>query len=67
LIEHCRRERAVEFDHAEDLITRLVPIAEIPEMVASGKIRHSLVVVALYHYELFQRGLKKDISPKKSI
>ncbi len=67
LIENCRREHAVEFDHAEDLITRLVPIADIPQLVAAGKIRHSLVVVALYHYELFQRGLKKDISPKKKV
>ena len=27
-------------------------------LVASGKIKHSLVVVALYHFDLWQRGLK---------
>jgi hypothetical protein len=42
-------------DHGEDLVTRLVPVAEIPQLVASGKIRHSLVVVGLYYYDLFQR------------
>jgi 8-oxo-dGTP pyrophosphatase MutT (NUDIX family) len=58
LIENCHCLHPVEFDHGEDLNTRLVPIAEIPNLVASGKIRHSLVVVALYHFELWQRGLK---------
>src|SRR5437867_552767 len=58
LIENCRCVHPVQFDHSEDLLTRLVPIAEIPKLVADGKILHSLVVVALYHYELWQRGLK---------
>jgi ADP-ribose pyrophosphatase len=58
MIEDCRCVHPVEFDHGEDLITRLVPVAEIPRLVAGGKIRHSLVAVALYHFELLQRGLK---------
>ena len=58
LIENCRCVHPVEFDHGEGLLTTLAPIAEIPKLVASGKIRHSLVVVALYHFELWQRGLK---------
>lgn len=57
MIENCRCVHPVEFDHGEDLITRLVPIAEIPRLVAAGKIRHSLVVVALYYFELRERGL----------
>jgi 8-oxo-dGTP pyrophosphatase MutT (NUDIX family) len=60
LVENCRCIHPVEFDHGEDLITRLVPIAEIPKLVASGKIRHSLVVVALYDFELWQRGMKRE-------
>jgi len=59
LVEDCRLEHAVEFDHAEDLETRLVPVADIPKLVAEEQIGHSLVVVALYHFELWQRGLKK--------
>ena len=59
LIENCEHTHPVEFDHSEDLITRLVPLAELPQLVASGKIGHPLVVVALYHLELWQRGLKQ--------
>lgn len=59
LLENCRLKHEVEFDHGEDLVTRLVPVAEIPNFVADGKISHSLVVVALYHFDLWQRGIKK--------
>ena len=59
IVENCRCIYPVEFDHGEDLITRLVPVSEIPQLVASGKINHPLVVAALYHFELWQRGLKK--------
>jgi len=59
LIENCRLQHGVEFDSGEDLITRLVPVAEIPKLVADEKIGHSLVVVALYHFDLWQRGIKE--------
>lgn len=58
LVENCRNLHPVEFDSGEDLITRLVPIADLPKLVAEKKIGHSLVAVALYHFELWQRGLK---------
>ncbi|MCX8092135.1 MAG: NUDIX hydrolase [Verrucomicrobiae bacterium] len=59
LVENCRRVHAVEFDHGEDLITRLIPVADVPRLVAEGKIRHTLVVTALYYFDLWQRGLKQ--------
>ena len=59
LIENCRLQHEVEFDQGEDLTTHLVPVAEVPQLVADEKIGHSLVVVALYHFDLWQRGLKK--------
>src|SRR2546425_757665 len=59
LVENCRLKHAVDFDHGEDLITRLVPAADLPCLVAEGKIQHSLVVVALYYFDLWQRGIKK--------
>ena len=62
LIESCRLEHPTEFDHAEELETRLIPVSEIPGLVAEEKIQHSLVVVALYYFELWQRGLKKIAS-----
>ena len=36
------------------------------QLVATGKIRHSLVVVALYHFELWQRGLAGHQTPSVS-
>lgn len=58
LVENCRKIHELEFDHDEDLVTRLVPVSELPSLVATGRIRHSLVVVALYHFDLLKRGLK---------
>jgi hypothetical protein len=55
-LQNCRLQHPLEWDHGEDLVTRLVPVAEIPKLVATGNIRHSLVVVALYHFELWRRG-----------
>jgi 8-oxo-dGTP pyrophosphatase MutT (NUDIX family) len=58
LVENCRLKHDVQFDYSEDLVTHLVPVAEIPKLVADEKIGHSLVVVALYHFDLWQRGVK---------
>ncbi len=55
LVENCRPAAPVQFDGAEDLSTRLVPVAEAAGLVAAGKIRHSLVVAALYHFELLTK------------
>jgi 8-oxo-dGTP pyrophosphatase MutT (NUDIX family) len=55
LVQDCRLQHEVQLDSGEDLITRLVPIADIPDLVRNAKIRHSLVVVALYHFDLWQR------------
>lgn len=55
LVEDCRLAHAVALDHCEDLVTRLVPVAELPGLVRAGRIRHALVVVALYHFELWRR------------
>ena len=55
-----RRRSRIEFpgrfDHGEDLITKLVPVSEIPELVRTGQIKHALVVVALYYFDLWQRA-----------
>ena len=59
LIENCRLQHGVEFDNGEDIITKLVPVAQVPGLVAAEKISHSLVVVALYHFDVWQRGIKK--------
>ena len=58
LIENCRCKHPVELDHGEDVLTRLTPVSEIPNLVAGGKIKHSLVVAALYYFELW-RSVKR--------
>jgi len=58
LVEDCRPVHSVQFDHGEDIQTHLLPVEAIPEYVASGRIRHCIVVAALYHFDLWQRGLK---------
>ncbi|HVV02277.1 MAG TPA: NUDIX hydrolase, partial [Verrucomicrobiae bacterium] len=57
LIENCRCAHPVRFDQAEDLATELMPVAQIPELIASGRIQHSLVIAALYHYSLLKSGV----------
>lgn len=55
LIENCALKHPVEWDSGEDMLTRLVPLAEVPALVASGKIKHPLVIVALYYLDLLRR------------
>lgn len=57
-IENCELKHPLKLDAGEDLAPRVVPLADIPDLVKSGQIRHSLVVVALYHFELSRRNRK---------
>jgi 8-oxo-dGTP pyrophosphatase MutT (NUDIX family) len=59
LVRNCRPVKPVQFDAGEDLATRLVPMEQVPELVASGQIRHSLVVAALYQFELWWKKFAK--------
>ena len=47
----------MELDSGEDIVVRLVPLDEVPRMVASGRIRHGVVLAALHHFDLWRRGL----------
>lgn len=58
LVRDCVLKHPTQFDSGEDIITQLVPVNEIPNLVANQKIRHSLVLCALYFFDLWQRGLK---------
>jgi len=37
------------------IFVKVYPIKQLPELMAAGKIRHSLVAVALYHFDLWLR------------
>lgn len=52
LVENCVLQHPTQLDATEDLVTRLVPVREIPKLVRRGRFRHSLVVAALYHYHV---------------
>jgi 8-oxo-dGTP pyrophosphatase MutT (NUDIX family) len=58
LARNCQLKHEVQFDHGEDLLTRLIPAQDVPPLVATGQIRHSLVVVALYYFDLWERRIK---------
>jgi ADP-ribose pyrophosphatase len=58
LVEDCQLKHPVQMDSGEDLQTRLVPLSEVPALVATGRIKHPLVVVGLYHLDLWRQGLK---------
>ena len=55
LVDNCHCRHPVEFDHGEDLLTRLVAVTDLAQLVAAGKIQHSLLVAALYYFGLWQR------------
>ncbi|MCC6231639.1 MAG: NUDIX hydrolase [Verrucomicrobiales bacterium] len=61
LIEGCEKTAEHDFDPGEDILTRLEPAAELSRLVATGRIRHALVAVAIQHYEHWLRGLKDGV------
>ena len=58
LVRQCRRVGALELDDSEDIAVRLFPVSDMAKLVTGGRIRHSLAVAALYHYELWLRSFR---------
>lgn len=56
VVRDCELKHPVEWDHSEDIITRLVPVTEIPGLIARGRIRHTIIVAALSYFDLWQRN-----------
>lgn len=54
LVEDCELRHDLQWDHGEDLVTVLTPLTAVPELVAQGRIKHSLVVAALFHFQLLR-------------
>lgn len=46
------------FDSTEHTVVRLVPLADVPELISTGVINHALVVVGFYWLSLYQSGLR---------
>jgi len=57
LARGCRREGVQEQDEKEDIEIDLIPLAEIPTLIAQGAITHALVICAFHFYQLWKDGL----------
>lgn len=53
MIQDVHLQHDTDFDDGEDLSVRLVPLADIPGLIADGTISHSLMVAALYRFQLW--------------
>jgi 8-oxo-dGTP pyrophosphatase MutT (NUDIX family) len=51
LVEDCVCVESTSFDQTEDIHVTLVEREDIPQLIRSGRIGHSLVVVAFYLWE----------------
>lgn len=61
LVTGARRTHATELDAGEDIAVRLVPLDDVPRLVARGRVRHSIALAALHHLDLWRRGYLEDV------
>ena len=54
-VENCHLRNVTRFDTGEDIVTRLFPLKDVPQLIAENKIRHSLMIAGFYHFELWRR------------
>ena len=57
LTRGARFRRDPAFDATEHCTLRLVPLADIPALIAEGVITHSLVIVAFHRFGLWRDGV----------
>ena len=55
LVRECELKHSLQLDQCEDLAVTLINPEKIPTLVKQGRIGHSLVVVALYHFDMWRR------------
>jgi 8-oxo-dGTP pyrophosphatase MutT (NUDIX family) len=56
LVENCVLRHGIELDGGEDLATHVLPAAALPGLMAEGRFHHSLMIAALYQFQLWQSG-----------
>ncbi len=62
LARDAQFERAPVHEATEHTVVRLVPLADIPRLIAAGTITHALVVAGFYWLSLHQQGLTTPAS-----
>ncbi len=55
LAKNCQKVASLKLDHAEDIIVRLAPLADIPDMIRRGEITHGIVIGGFFWLEMHQR------------
>lgn len=61
LARDCRFEQEPVFDSSEWTVVRLVPLADVPALIAEGAITHALVIAAFHWLSLYQRDLLSSL------
>ena len=54
LVENVRQTQDQDLDSHEEIIVYTRPLSDIPEMIRTRQITHSLVVAAFHHLSLLQ-------------
>ncbi len=49
---NCEKTEETAFDEHENVITKLVPLAEIDNLIKDGEITHSLAISGFYYFNL---------------
>lgn len=57
LAVNVERVQEPNFDENEEIESRLVPYNEIPDLIKSGAISHSLVIAAFHYLHLYEQSL----------
>lgn len=56
----CEKKAETSFDEHESIATKLVPVAEIENLVKAEILKHSHVLACLYRYDLYRKLQQKD-------
>ncbi|MEW6444070.1 MAG: NUDIX hydrolase [bacterium] len=67
LAESVRPRQAQRLEGTEDIEVIEIPYERIPDMIASGEITHSLVLMAFFWYELHLRGKRPPSAPEPAL
>lgn len=58
---NARQVAVPSFQGTEDIAFKLVKLDRVPELIGSGRITHSLVLVAFYQLQLYQNGYALEL------
>lgn len=58
----CRKTGEPAFDPNENIVTRTVRMGQVSDLIAQGKITHSLIIAAFYYYRVHCNGAEAAVS-----